>query len=249
MIHHLSYSSIMTWYTCPRLWWLNYEKRIPQEGSKHFAFGTAAHRVIQEGALGGSQRRTFTYFAQVYTDELNKQGIELTLDSQELKTAEALLSNEMVNHILDGMTVSNADQIERKVEFYAPGVPIPIIGYIDLLLDNGVPVDIKTSARDWSEDRAAGELQPLFYLTALNTINDHRHAGRFIHLIVVKDVEDPRAYEIETNFVAGYETEVFDLCTTTWNGIQEKRWEKVPTDSLSQCSHCRDRLRCIEIKK
>jgi len=58
--------------------------------------------------------------------------------------------------------------IEKRVQLSVPGVPIPIIGYIDNIPCDGVPEDIKTAARMWSQAKADAELQPLFYLAALN---------------------------------------------------------------------------------
>ena len=37
--------------------------------------------------------------------------------------------------------------IERKISLSVPGVPIPVIGYIDIITADGVPSDFKTASR------------------------------------------------------------------------------------------------------
>ena len=58
--------------------------------------------------------------------------------------------------------------IEKKVEFRVPGVSVPIVGYIDMIEADGVPVDFKTASRKWSKGKEHTEMQADFYLLGLN---------------------------------------------------------------------------------
>jgi hypothetical protein len=57
--------------------------------------------------------------------------------------------------------------LQRRVTLTLPGVGVPVIGYLDAVLDDGTPCDFKTARRPWAEDKAFRELQPRLYLLAL----------------------------------------------------------------------------------
>jgi hypothetical protein len=125
-----------------------------------------------------------------------------------------LLSNpEVIKTINDikPMVDSQGVRIERKVELRVPGVPIPIIGYIDVQLEDGTPADLKTSSKSWTDDKAADSLQSLFYLAALNQAGEKVN-WKFRH----KPSELFFLFELIQRVWQGIEREVFPINPTTW---------------------------------
>jgi hypothetical protein len=96
------------------------------------------------------------------------------------------------------------------VEFELEGVP-KVIGYVDIIQDNGVPMDIKTSQWGWDEGKAQEQLQPLFYLRALGG-----HA--FDYLIVVKNTLVPSV--AITHATYDDVERVNDIVREAWEGMQ-----------------------------
>jgi PD-(D/E)XK nuclease superfamily len=57
--------------------------------------------------------------------------------------------------------------LQRRIDLRVPGVPVPVIGFVDAILEDGTPVDFKTARRPWRKDKPFKELQPRLYLLAL----------------------------------------------------------------------------------
>lgn len=215
-LQHLSYSSIASWNTCHRLWWFNYIRGIKSPASPAMMYGTAVHLVIQGIFIGepidalmavkkAVAKNLASGSAPIKADQMK----DMSLDISEI------LNDPGVDSVIRGIKV-NPESIETYVEFEIPGVPYPVVGYIDAIQTNGVPLDIKTSVFDWDDDRAAREIQPMFYLKALNTGNDE-----FDHLVFVKSSLIPRVYLIRTHY-PGFAERVDKIVVDAWEGM--KQW-------------------------
>jgi len=243
-IQHLSYSSIALFNRCPREWWLKYRYGITSAPTAPLAFGTAIHRTVQQALLlGGLDNENTAHFAEWLRSAATESKIRiLKPEFDELvKTGMGILQSEMIQYLVNTIKVSTMEQIEVKVEFEVPGVPLPIIGYIDIIDDDGHPYDIKTSKWDWEEGRADEEVQPDFYLTALDLVGDHRHGGKFTHLILTKTPGAPAGYTITTER-EDYQSKVFEMVQRMWKGVEDHEWEQeVVRDA---CAYCRLKSPC-----
>jgi len=56
--------------------------------------------------------------------------------------------------------------IEEFVSLIVPGVPVPIIGFIDVITTDDIPTDFKTSGKSWSEKQAAERKEAIGRLIA-----------------------------------------------------------------------------------
>ena len=243
-IKHLSYSSVQLWNECPRLWWLKYKYSITPAGTSAFPFGTAIHESIQQALLnGGLNKETVKQFHNLLARATTKDNIRISPRemAELIIMGEGLLEDPIIQQLINSIRVTDPTHVEYKVEFRVPGVPIPILGYIDILDDLGQPFDIKTSKYDWVEARAAEEIQPDFYLTALDQIGDHRHGGLFTHLILIKNANAPMAYMMESNRV-DYEKRVFDTVQAMWQGVESRAWEQRTVRGA--CARCPLTVQC-----
>lgn len=237
-VQHLSYSSISLWKQCPRKWWLRYQYGISDPPSIHLAFGTAMHQSIQTALIeGGLTENTWKKFRlNLKSAALASKLHVLSKETEEYtRMGENILKDEMVRYVANSVKISTSEQVEKKIEFYVPGVDLPVIGFIDLIDDAGHPYDIKTSKYDWAEGRAEEETQPDYYLTALDLLGDTRHGGNFSHMIVVKNANAPSAYMLDTHR-EGYIERVYATVQEMWKGIQNRDWEpKVVREACVDC--------------
>ncbi|NMC34221.1 MAG: PD-(D/E)XK nuclease family protein [Veillonellaceae bacterium] len=236
---HLSYSSISQLMMCPKQWYITRTYGIYTPQNDHFAFGTAVHRVIQHEVITGWKSTTEVLRQQFDTEYRQAWGenYETCHTAKNYAYFDSLITNELSMTLLRTFTVSESDQIERKITFYAPGVPVPVIGYIDILQDNGVPVDIKTSSTEWTTERAEDELQPLYYLTGLTAAGDDRHAGQFIHLVIQKQGEnDCCVYMVQTTR-SDWTQQVNNIVRRAWEMMQLQVWWSVdpPVPACGTC--------------
>lgn len=127
--------------------------------------------------------------------------------------------------------------IETKVELMVPGVPIPIVGYIDIITADGVPGDFKTSARAWSADKAAGEMQPLFYLAALNQAGIPTPDWRFRHYVFTK-TKTPTFTVHEHTHNPAQLMWLFKMIKSVWDGIEAGVFPLNPGGWKCQPAYC-----------
>lgn len=225
-INKLSYSNIALWNFCPRAWILRYHYGIRTPSSSAQVFGTVIHRVIQKSLL---EKTKLKHQIDQLQKEIykamreNKLPCNINEITELIYMGNKILKDPMTSEILETINISSESQIEHKFEFRVPGVRVPIIGYIDIIDDNGVPYDIKTSKWDWSYDKAIKELQPDFYLTGLDYENRKSPNDQFTYIIVMK-TEEPSSYFIDTNR-PNYKERTYEIIKNTWKGIKNREWE------------------------
>jgi len=135
-----------------------------------------------------------------------------------------LLSNPELVQMVNRLTPLRDDHglfMEREVFLSVPGVPVPIKGYIDIVTNDGVPGDFKTSAQSWSQDKAKAELQPLFYLTALNQLGHKVPGLRFRHFVIVK-TKQPKVQVIESQHTFDSIFWLYGLVQQVWRAIESE---------------------------
>jgi hypothetical protein len=144
----------------------------------------------------------------------------------------------LINSVRDGYDANRELSIERRIELRVPGVPIPIIGYVDIISADGVPGDFKTAARMWPENKAAQELQPLVYLAALNQAGINDHNWRFRHYVITKSAKpSANVFECQRSAVEVL-TGLFPTIQQTWIDIQAERFPKNTTTWKCSPRYC-----------
>lgn len=233
-LDHLSYSSISTWLLCPRSWKYRYLEKIQVPTSPALVFGSAFHNCVE------------AYIETIPTDRVplseqwgihwNQQlernpDIKWGKDTQESCFNDGLrmFQSEDIKNTVDSIAGEPAStQVERKIELQVPNVPIPIIGYIDMIDANGIPHDFKTSARSWNSDKAQSEIQPLFYLAALLQAGEAKHQFRFKYVVFVK-TKTPQVQLIESQHSIGSVFWLMGLIGEVWHAIEGGHYPPNPT--------------------
>lgn len=248
MVEHLSYSSISTYLLCPRAWRYRYIERVKVPTAPALVFGSAVHTAIEdyirarvdpelseERDVPISDRFAASWKIRVETER------EIAWDSKNSADSMAKLGATMCGgpievtgggpkrglrnlsvflNDLKPLIVDDQPVVEKRVEFTVPGVPIPIIGYIDMIASDGVPIDFKTAGRAWYSKKAHSELQPAFYLLALMqegyTANPD---GRFRYIIVTK-TKKTKVQVIDTKRTVEQLFWLMELIRETWQAIE-----------------------------
>ncbi len=260
-IEHLSYSSISTYLMCGRCWKFRYLDRIPAPTSPALAFGGAFHNTVEAYvkniALEGKSAALLEIWQREWNAKLTQVAEKLAWGGD---TPDGLFEQgthifglpevvQFVDEIIPLLKSDGTAHIEDRVEMQVPGVPVPIIGYIDIIADDGIPGDFKTSSKSWSERQAQSELQPVFYLAALGQLGyDGNPEMCFRHYVFVK-TKKPKVQVVETRRDAAEIPFLFELIREVWRGIDAGIFIPNPTTwkcSQKYCEYwevCRQELR------
>lgn len=232
---HLSYSSISMYLDCPEAWRRKYIAGEPTRKTGALAFGSAIHNTIERIVQGGDVLGTWKEeFEKSYTEDvIFDEG-----DTREANYNEGvrLLTNTDIQNVIRSIVPYSPEHIEYKVELRVPGVPIPIIGYIDIILTDGTPADFKTSARSWTQDQANNSLQTLFYLAALNQMGWDIN-WRFRHYVFVK-TKTPQVQILEHEHKPGELFFLFEMVRRVWEGISKEYFPLNPTTWRCSPKYC-----------
>lgn len=234
MIEHLSYSSITTYLGCPEAWRRKYIEKEPTFGNPSMFFGSVFHDTAERLSSGEDKSITEIW------DESWKSSLEdprrgnvfWGLDTPDVWYNEGLrmLSSKAVMDQIKSIHPTKDDagpMIERKVELHVPGVEIPIVGYIDVVLEDGTPADIKTSSRSWTGDKASGSLQTLFYIAAMNQMGMPVN-WNFTHLVFVTNKE-PKVQTLTHSHKPAELFFLFEMVKRVWDSINKECFPINPT--------------------
>lgn len=242
MLEHLSYSSITLYLDCPEAWRRKYIAQEPTKSSPALVFGSAFHGAVEAYLKEAGPGKPVDFWAAAWAQANERAEGAWELETPEPHYNEGLriLGQPIVEAAVKALTVRSDDQgllIERKVELHVPGVPIPVIGYIDLVTADGVPCDLKTSKASWPEAKASDSLQGLFYLAALNQAGQHWHGWRFRHVVFVK-TKEPKVQALQTAHRPGEIFFLFRLIKDVWQCIERAAFPVNPTSWKCSPQYC-----------
>ncbi|HFC08432.1 MAG TPA: PD-(D/E)XK nuclease family protein [Chloroflexi bacterium] len=246
-IEHLSYSSIQLFLTCPAAWRYRYIEKVQTPTSTALVFGSAWHNAVEAyvGARAlGQEADLLALWQQHWHATLESQSAPVDWGAetpeQHFNEGVRLLETEEVKTALDGivpLVQDGAPVIEKRVELHVPGVPVPVIGYIDIITADGVPGDFKTAARAWSQDKAANELQPAFYLAALNQAGIPTPGMKFRHFVVTK-TRKPQFQVLETTRTPETLLFLYQMIGNVWRAIEAEAFPENPTTWKCSPRYC-----------
>jgi hypothetical protein len=202
MVHHLSYSSISKYRQCPRAWRYRYIDKVKVPTSVNLFFGSAIHSVIED-KICGSDKSLPELWDINWQIQLQKNPSKNWLDKEPSyyeTLGKYMMQSETVTDVVNGfspMIDADGHAVEKKIELLVDDVSVPIIGYVDIIHENGIPGDFKTAAKAWPANRGITETQPLIYLAALKQMGFECPGNRFYHHIFVK-TRTSQAQLIET---------------------------------------------------
>lgn len=242
-LDHLSYSSVSSYLLCGANWKYHYLDKIPSPKSGALVFGSAFHNTVEGFIAGGHQGDLVGLWRENWAAQLEADQVsDFAGESPEilLNQGVRMFSNDEIRQgILSIHAATNEagkPAIETRVELRVPGVPVPIVGYIDIITPSG-PGDFKTSARAWTQDKADDELQTLFYLAALNQMGKPVEDGGFTHYVFVK-TKTPQFQKIQHTHKNSQIFWLFQLIQSVWKGIESGVYPINPTGWKCTPQYC-----------
>lgn len=236
-LDHLSYSSISSYLLCGEAWRRRYVVKEQAPVSDNLVLGSAFHDAAQSYIKGAPDLEAA--FEQGWSKQLERgqtiaweDGVPEPTHDTGLRMVKAKPVRELLAEIRANFDPEHGI-IERRVELHVPGVPIPIIGYIDVITKDGVPGDFKTASRMWSDEKAGNQMQTLFYLAALNQEGIDDHQWRFVHYVFSKG-QHPSAKTFVSQRKPSEVFGLFEIIKRVWDAI-EKHVYLMQTDSW-KCS-------------
>lgn len=236
MVEHLSFSSITTYLSCPRAWKFKYIEKQPKKTSSALAFGSAFHASVEKWITRSDESKTIL---NLWSEAWAEQSKTVTLDEGD--TYESLqnegirmFSSSKVMYEINAIQAPQA--IELPVRLTVPGVPVPVIGYIDIVTADGTAGDIKTSKSKWPEDKAKNSLQPLFYLAAMQQMKIPT-SMKFRHYVFIK-TKEPNTQVIETEFKSSQILFLFSLIQNVWKSIEAEAFHESPDGWMCSETYC-----------
>ena len=238
-LEHLSYSSISSYLLCAAAWKFHYIDKVKVPTSHNLIFGSAFHDTVESYLRGESDS-----FGDLWSKSWRKhtEGVDVDFGTSTAEESfnlgvKMLTDKSIVAQLHDTFFVHDQlPKIETKIELRVPGVPIPVIGFIDIITGDGIPGDFKTSARSWSSDKAYEEMQPVFYLAALHQLGI-ADTWSFRHYIFVK-TKTPQFQAIESSHTQKEIDWLFGMIRNVWRAIDAKVYPENPTTWKCNPSWC-----------
>lgn len=223
-VAHLSYSSVALALECARKWRYRYVDKLVSPATSSLVVGSALHGTIQTLLLarhGGESPDPAEVFAEQWrkaaaqdvdwgdgADDARDEALRLTTHPSVLKVIEAL----------EPFVDEAGPVVERRLELRVPGVPIPIIGYLDYLGNDGILRDFKTATRPWTPTQLEEQTQPLVYLAAANQMDLPHVPGAFEHVVFVK-ARTPQVQVLRSSRPLGASLWLFSVIRGVWQAI------------------------------
>ncbi len=252
-VERLSYSSINTWLMCPRYWYYRYALKLDSPPNPSMILGSAIHDTLETVVSQRARRQeadVLTTWDRSWAVRLEKEpGIvwnaEDTPEStynEGVRLLKAEAVDELMTELHCDLNESGEPEVERFVEIQVPGVPVPVVGFIDLLM-GGVPCDFKVTGKAWTDRQAQGSLQPLFYLAALDQLGRSDHGYRFKHIVFVR-TKVPKVQVIESQFRPMDVLWLMDFIPQVWKAIEHEVFPPNPGGWKCDPRYCEHWDRC-----
>ena len=239
---YLSYSSINLYLTCAENWRRKYILKQKPPSGPAVVVGSVFHGTVERAIL--ERQSMLELWPAVWGQKMAAEGndIEWAADTPEMHYNDGLrlVTEPAVQSMIAALEPkrdANGPWIERKVELHVPGVPVPIVGYIDIVTADSVPGDFKTSKGSWSQNDAEGEIQPLFYLAALNQMGYETPGNLFRHYVVTK-TKKVQAQVIEHSHTWAEIMWLYELIGRVWQGINAEHYPVNPNGWLCSAKWC-----------
>lgn len=223
-VEHLSSSSFGTYTMCPRKFRFRYVDGVRSPSSPAQVFGSASHECVEARIVAGGGDSLLERWPYHWEKQLEERyDIDWGRKTPEAMDAvgKRLFGSKAVQRAVDRVRpyVDKAGKVcvERYFEFEIEGVGVPFVGYVDIVEDDLVVADFKTSSREWKEGKSEMEMQPLFYIAGLRAVGiDVRSAYR--HYVLVKGKPQVQRFEVEV--AEGRIEWALDRVREVWRGME-----------------------------
>ena len=180
MLKRLSTTKLNLYIQCGRKFKIRYiDGNYGDKISAYMVQGTVAHNAAESFIISEGRGKTLAErFAHYWPQELAERGGSDAINWY--TSSESGFRKEGINlfntkSVIDGISemralmVDGKPMVEHYFEFDIPGVGLPYCGFVDIVEDDGVPGDFKTSNKPWKASKASESLQAALYLEGLKS--------------------------------------------------------------------------------
>lgn len=222
---HLSVSAIELFVKCPAAYRERYVEKKPTPPSVPMSWGTAFHRALEAGHNGDDMESAWLRSWNAMRDECAARGQEFSPS----KSHGLTLLDEYARR---GLQRAGNPEVKFSLTLPAGNVPVPILGFIDAVLDDEMR-EYKTSrGRWWTELKAQTSFQSAVYGWAHQRLYRRRVPMRY----VIFGTRTPTL----TEYTVECSPEIFRVFEQTaelvWQGIIEEKFDGC---GLAKCDTCK----------
>ena len=163
-VKHLSASSLNCWRSAPGLWAVRYLLGVKDNGNPAMWRGTATEGGLEAYMRGRPLEDAVK--AALSNFEANAQGEasdEVEAERNAIRDYVEIACRKVHNQF----PVLTATQL--RIEHWLDGIPVPLIGYVDFVFEDGSLFDLKTTMRIPSEPKPDHARQVSIYMKARHT--------------------------------------------------------------------------------
>lgn len=179
-IDHLSASSLNTWNSSPAIWALRYALKVRDDtGSAAMWRGSAVESGLHAWLRGASMENAQLVASETF--EANAQGLADDETDTQRRLAAPMLK--AAANALEGNVLHPLVATQLRTELWLDDVPVPIVGYVDFVFEDGSLLELKTTTRCPSTPRHDHARQLSGYMKArecataeLLYVTDKKHA-------------------------------------------------------------------------
>ncbi len=251
---HLSASSIGDYIECGLSYRFGKIDKIPVDyKSDNLIFGSVIHEVLGEYYTGKIMGNKISLKALQECFEVNWS--DSTEDREDIQYSKSntfeslmLMGKELLSAWYHGLPDDDfrVVGIEETFSVMIPGIPIPMIGAMDLIEEDAntiIITDFKTSARSYSADEVDKNMQLLLYQVAAK-LNGHADKDILLRLDVLVKTKKPKFEQYWTTRSDLDERRLIKKIQIVWEGIQKGIF--IPNDQSWRCKTCAFKEACDE---
>ena len=225
LIDHYSYSSLSLYLRCPRQWKHKYIDKIPQKPSGNMQLGKVMHKAIQSALIeGANMEETIDSYLEGFNAE---EGEAMVMTGDQLAWSKKAILDQDLNEWIQFEGAEGTGEVEIRMDFTMPGLPLPLVGYIDYISPDGTVWDFKTSGSSWNEEKAVKETQPAFYAAAL-VQSGFELPIKFNYLVLVKN-KTPKIQIFELELTEKDLTRAYRMAADAHRGISAELFYANPS--------------------
>ena len=246
LVNYISASQISQFLFCPLAYKYSYIDGVQQDPPGiYMIYGTAIHEALAHNFRQKIKSREDLSWEEVfkkYLDVFETESSKINFSDGVLKRSFQLSAERTLDYYLGNVAPTLQPKcVEQKFELKLKHFPITIMGFIDLITEDGLIIDYKTVGKDWKRKYTLYELDKNFQATM--------YASAFRKMFKSKEKA------IRFDILPRYEAEAH-LKVTTRTEEQVLNFLKFATDiekiielgvfmpNLASCSRCQFKDTC-----
>ena len=189
---YVSASQIGTFLTCPVAYRISYVELVERElPNIYMVFGTAVHEALADNYEQKIKSKKDLPFEEVITkfeEVFNKESQNCIIPNYaNVNTMRMEAENMLSEYMIKVSPNIQPKKVEYKFEIALTKYPITILGFIDLITDDGIVIDHKTvgktTEKKWTQNAVDDNLQLSLYAVAYRKLFKEKEKALEIHTL------------------------------------------------------------------